>query len=204
MRYENSMATHQGQKHRIGAKAQWLTGQLLVAMPNMLDSRFARSVIYICTHNEDGAMGLIVNRLYGSLNFRNLLEQLDLKLAPEVEDVDIHFGGPVEVGRGFVLHSADYLREGSNRVVDHVALTATIDILKDMAVGQGPRQSLMALGYSAWSGGQLEHELQQNGWLVVPSDTDLLFDKALETKWDRAIAKLGITPASFSGEAGQA
>ncbi|MGB4102096.1 MAG: YqgE/AlgH family protein [Alphaproteobacteria bacterium] len=198
------MATHQGQKHRIGAKAQWLTGQLLVAMPNMLDSRFARSVIYICTHNEDGAMGLIVNRLYGSLNFRNLLEQLDLKLAPEVEDVDIHFGGPVEVGRGFVLHSADYLREGSNSVVDHVALTATIDILKDMAVGQGPRLSLMALGYSAWSGGQLEHELQQNGWLVVPSDTDLLFDKALETKWDRAIAKLGITPASFSGEAGQA
>ncbi len=198
------MATQHSQKHKIAAKPNWLTGQLLVAMPNMPDSRFARAVIYLCTHTEDGAMGLIVNRLYGSLNFHNLLEQLDLKLAPDVQDVDIHFGGPVEIGRGFVLHSADYLRDGSNRVDDHVALTATVDILKDMATGQGPRQAIMALGYSAWSGGQLEHELQQNGWLVAPPDMGILFDSGLETKWDRAIAKLGITPASFSGEAGQA
>lgn len=149
-------------------------------------------------------MGLIVNRLYGSLNFHNLLEQLDLQLAPDVQDVDIHFGGPVEIGRGFVLHSADYIREGTTQVDKQVALTATVDILKDMAVGQGPRQAFLALGYAAWGGGQLEHELQQNGWLVAPPDMDILFDNALETKWDRAVAKLGITPACFSGEAGRA
>lgn len=170
----------------------------------MADTRFARSVVYLCTHNENGAMGLIVNRLYGSLNFHNLLEQLDLQLAPDVRDIDVHFGGPVEVGRGFVLHSADYLREASSRVTDDVALTATVDILKDMAFGQGPQRALLALGYSAWSSGQLETELQHNGWLVAPADMDILFDSGLETKWDRATAKLGITPLSFSGEAGRA
>lgn len=198
------MTVQQDHRHKAATKSAWLTGQLLIAMPNMADSRFTKSVIYLCTHTEDGAMGLIVNRLYGSLNFHNLLEQLDLHLAPEVQDVDIHFGGPVEVGRGFVLHSADYLREGTTRVDNNVAMTATIDILKDMATGGGPRQSFMALGYSAWGGGQLEHELQQNGWLVAPPDMGILFDNGLETKWDRAIAKLGITPVFFSGEAGQA
>ena len=198
------MSAHHDHRHKTATKPSWLTGQLLVAMPNMADPRFAHAVIYLCTHTEDGAMGLIVNRLYGALNFHNLLDQLDLKLAPEVQDVDIHFGGPVEIGRGFVLHSADYLREGSNRVDAHVALTATIDILKDMALGEGPRHAFLALGYAAWGGGQLEHELQQNGWLVAPPDMDILFDNGLETKWDRAIAKLGITPAFFSGEAGQA
>ena len=196
--------TSNQRKVRAATKPDWLTGQLLVAMPNMPDSRFARAVVYLCSHNENGAMGLIVNRLYGSLNFHNLLDQLDLQLAPDVRDVDVHFGGPVEVGRGFVLHSADYLREGSSRVSEEVALTATVDILKDMALGRGPRRALLALGYSAWSGGQLEMELQHNGWLVVPADMEILFDTGLETKWDRAAAKLGITPVTFSGEAGQA
>ncbi len=183
---------------------QWLSGQLLVAMPTMSDPRFTRSVIYICTHSEDGAMGLVINRLYGALNFASLLEQLDVKLAPEAPDIDVHFGGPVETSRGFVLHSTDYVREGTGKVTSDVALTATVDILKDMATGAGPRHSLLALGYAAWSGGQLESELQHNGWLVAPCDNDLLFDSGLETKWDRAVAKLGITPAFFSGEAGRA
>lgn len=183
---------------------QWLSGQLLVAMPTMSDPRFTRSVIYICTHSEDGAMGLVINRLYGALNFASLLEQLDVKLAPEAPDIDVHFGGPVETSRGFVLHSTDYIREGTGKVTNDVALTATVDILKDMATGAGPRHSLLALGYAAWSGGQLESELQHNGWLVAPSDDALLFDNGLETKWDRAVAKLGITPVFFSGEAGRA
>jgi putative transcriptional regulator len=183
---------------------QWLSGQLLIAMPSMSDSRFERTVIFICSHSEDGAMGLVINRLYGALNFSTLLQQLDVTLAPEAPDVDVHFGGPVETSRGFVLHSAEYKREGTGQVTKDISLTATVDILKEMATGAGPRHSLLALGYAAWAGGQLENELQHNGWLVVPSDTALVFDNGLETKWDRAVTKLGITPAHFSGEAGRA
>lgn len=189
---------------KTAVKPQWLSGQLLVAMPTMGDPRFARSVIFICTHSEEGAMGLVINRLYGALNFSALLDQLEVKLAAGAPDIDVHFGGPVETSRGFVLHSTDYLREGSGKVTNDVALTATVEILQDMATGNGPRHALLALGYAAWAGGQLESELQQNGWLVAPSDNALLFDSGLETKWERAVAKLGITPALFSGEAGRA
>ena len=183
---------------------QWLSGQLLVAMPTMSDPRFAKSVIYVCTHSEEGAMGLVINRLYGALNFSTLLEQLDVRLAEGAPDIDVHFGGPVETSRGFVLHSADYQRDGTGKVTADVALTATVDILKDIATGGGPRHSLLALGYAAWAGGQLENELQQNGWLVAPADNALLFDSGLETKWERAVGKLGIRPAFLSGEAGSA
>ncbi|MEJ0063167.1 MAG: YqgE/AlgH family protein [Alphaproteobacteria bacterium] len=195
------MTEHQSQDF---ARTDWLTGKLLIAMPNMPDSRFARTVVHLCTHNENGAMGLVINRLYGSLSLHNLLDQLDIKLAPDVRDINVHFGGPVETGRGFVLHSTDYHNEGSAKVSDQVTMTATLEILKDMAAGRGPRLTMLALGYAAWAGGQLEAELQHNGWLVAPADLPLLFDDGLETKWDRAIAKLGITPGSFTGEAGQA
>jgi putative transcriptional regulator len=183
---------------------QWLSGQLLVAMPTMADPRFSRSVIFMCTHSEDGAMGLVVNKLYGALNFSSLLDQLDLKLEQNAPDIDVHCGGPVETGRGFVLHSTDYISDNTGKVTPDIALTSTVDILRDMAAGSGPRHTLLALGYAAWAGGQLESELQHNGWLVVPSDKTLIFDSGLETKWERAVAKLGITPALFSGEAGRA
>jgi putative transcriptional regulator len=182
----------------------YLTGQLLVAMPQMRDPRFARSVIYMCAHSADGAMGLVVNRRVGSITFDDLLQQLNIGPNKRSDEIRIHFGGPVEQGRGFVLHSSDYLQSGSLRVDDQVALTATLDILKEMAAGGGPRKSLLALGYAGWGPGQLDAEIQANGWLSVSSDEALVFDADLDHKWERAIGKIGIDFSQLSGEAGHA
>jgi len=182
----------------------YLTGQLLVAMPQMRDPRFARSVIYMCAHSADGAMGLVVNRRVGSLTFDDLLQQLNIGPNKRNDEIRVHFGGPVEQGRGFVLHSSDYLQTGSLRVDDQVALTATLDILKEMAAGGGPRKSLLALGYAGWGPGQLDAEIQANGWLSVSSDEALVFDADLEHKWERAIGKIGIDFSMLSGDAGHA
>jgi putative transcriptional regulator len=182
----------------------YLTGQLLVAMPQMRDPRFAHSVIYMCAHSADGAMGLVVNRRVGSITFDDLLKQLNIGPNKRNDEIRVHFGGPVEQGRGFVLHSSDYLQSGSLRVDDHVALTATLDILKEMAAGGGPRKSLLALGYAGWGPGQLDAEIQANGWLSVSSDEGLVFDADLEHKWERAIGKIGIDFSMLSGEAGHA
>ncbi|HZF33713.1 MAG TPA: YqgE/AlgH family protein [Candidatus Angelobacter sp.] len=182
----------------------YMTGQLLVAMPQMRDPRFARSVIYMCAHSADGAMGLVVNRRVGSITFDDLLQQLNIGPNKRNDEIRVHFGGPVEQGRGFVLHSSDYLQTGSLRVDDQVALTATLDILKEMAAGGGPRKSLLALGYAGWGPGQLDAEIQANGWLSVSSDEALVFDADLEHKWERAIGKIGIDFSKLSGEAGHA
>jgi len=182
----------------------YLTGQLLVAMPQMRDPRFARSVIYMCAHNADGAMGLVVNRRVGSITFDDLLEQLGIGPNRRNDDIRIHFGGPVEQGRGFVLHSADYQQSGTMRVDEGVALTATLDILKEIAAGGGPRRSLLALGYAGWGPGQLDAEIQANGWLQVPADEGLVFDDDVDNKWERAIGKIGIDFSMLSGDAGHA
>jgi len=182
----------------------YLTGQLLVAMPQMRDPRFARSVIYMCAHSADGAMGLVVNRRVGSITFDDLLKQLNIGPNKRSDEIRIHFGGPVEQGRGFVLHSSDYLQSGSLRVDEQVALTATLDILKEMAAGGGPRKSLLALGYAGWGPGQLDAEIQANGWLSVSSDEALVFDADLDNKWERAIGKIGIDFSMLSGDAGHA
>jgi putative transcriptional regulator len=182
----------------------YLTGQLLVAMPQMRDPRFARSVIYMCAHSADGAMGLVVNRRVGSITFDDLLQQLNIGPNKRNDEIRVHFGGPVEQGRGFVLHSSDYLQTGSLRVDDQVALTATLDILKELAAGGGPRKSLLALGYAGWGPGQLDAEIQANGWLSVSSDEALVFDADLDHKWERAIGKIGIDFSQLSGEAGHA
>ena len=182
----------------------YLTGQLLIAMPGMMDSRFARTVVYMCAHNEDGAMGLVINRLVGAITFPDLLSQLEIDSTPLAEHIRVHFGGPVESGRGFVLHSGEYAQEGTIQVNPQVALTATIDILKDMAVGQGPQHLIMALGYAGWGPGQLDSEIQSNGWLHAEADETLVFDSDLDTKWERAIAKLGIDPLMLSDQAGRA
>lgn len=182
----------------------YLTGQLLVAMPQMRDPRFARSVIYMCAHNADGAMGLVVNRRVGSITFDDLLQQLGLGPNRRNDDIRIHFGGPVEQGRGFVLHSADYQQSGTMRVDDGVALTATLDILKEMAAGGGPRRTLLALGYAGWGPGQLDAEIQANGWLQVPADEGLVFDEDVDNKWERAIGKIGVDFSMLSGDAGHA
>ena len=188
----------------------YLTGQLLIAMPTMTDPRFERTVIYLCAHNDEGAMGLVVNKPMASITFTELLEQLDIPPGePMVMDQLVLFGGPVESGRGFVLHSGDFMREGTMMVDDQalgdgVALTATLDILRAIADGQGPRHHALALGYAGWAPGQLDGEMQANGWLTAPADEEILFDRDLSTKWERAIAKLGISPAMLSGESGHA
>lgn len=183
---------------------QSLTGQLLIAMPGMLDPRFQRAVIYMCAHSEDGAMGLIVNKLFGSITFHDLLDQLDLSVPEIKSNFPVHYGGPVESGRGFVLHSTDYLREGSLLVDEEVALTATIDILRAMAEARGPKHCMLLLGYAGWGPGQLDNEIQANGWLNVPCDENLLFDRDLDTKWEKSIGKIGASLSMLSAEAGHA
>lgn len=181
-----------------------LAGQLLVAMPQMADPRFARSVVYLCAHSADGAMGLVVNRLIDSLTFHNLLEQIGVEQAREADDMPIHFGGPVESSRGFVLHTSDYVQDSTLMIEDDIALTATIDVLKAIARGQGPERRVLALGYAGWGAGQLDAEIQANGWLLVPADLDLVFGDDNEGKWQRAIAKIGIDLTLLSSEAGHA
>ena len=182
----------------------YLTGQLLVAMPQMEDSRFVRSVIYLCAHTAEGAMGLVVNKLMDNISFPDLLDQLNLTGSDAPDGIKVHFGGPVETGRGFVLHSADYVQDATLVIDDTVALTATIDILKAIATGKGPKHSLLALGYAGWGPGQLDDELQRNGWLSVPADDGLIFGTGLDERWERAIAKLGINASMLSGAAGRA
>ncbi len=182
----------------------YLVGQLLVAMPGMQDERFAKTVIYMCAHNAEGAMGLVVNRTLDALSFPDLLEQLDIDTSTAMENVDVHFGGPVETGRGFVLHSPDYLQEGTMVVADGVALTATVEILRAIASGNGPQRHLLALGYAGWGPGQLDSEIKANGWLNVGADDGLVFDTNLNTKWNRAMGKLGVDPSMLSESAGHA
>ncbi len=182
----------------------YLAGQLLIAMPTMSDTRFERTVIYMCAHSADGAMGLVVNRLFDTLTFPELLKQLGISGAGVAEDIRVHTGGPVESGRGFVLHSADFVQEGTMVVDDAVALTASIEILKAIADGQGPRVFLLALGYSGWGPGQLEMEIQANGWLHAQSDDALVFDGEIAGKWERAINKIGFDLGSLSVDSGHA
>lgn len=182
----------------------YLTGHLLIAMPNMRDPRFEKSVIYMCVHNAEGAMGLIVNRQIDGISFPELLDQLNIDTEATAPSLPVFFGGPVETGRGFVLHSADYEQSGTIKVDPLIGLTATVDILKDIAEKCGPRHSILALGYAGWGPGQLDGEIQQNAWLHVPSDDTLLFEGELDTKWERAIGKIGFDPALLSGDAGHA
>ena len=182
----------------------WLTGQLLIAMPLMQDPRFARAVIYMCSHGPNGAMGLILNRLYTETNFKMLIQQLNIKMPAEVPDLPIHFGGPVEIGRGFVLHSSDYLREGTTRIDETISLSASVEILQSITNGTGPERVMMALGYTGWGAGQLDIEMKANSWLTAAADDSILFDRDLETKWERSLAKIGVSAMMLSGDAGHA
>ena len=182
----------------------YLTGQLLIAMPQMSDPRFERSVIYICAHNRDGAMGLVLNNLLDQLTLSELLVHLGIAAQAKLGESRVHFGGPVDSALGFVLHSTDYTDEGTTVIAGGIALTATIDILRAIGDGQGPRQRLLALGYAGWGPGQLDAEIQANGWLHGPVDDGILFDPDQDTKWQRAIRKLGIDFAMLSTEAGHA
>ncbi|MFC5419106.1 MAG: YqgE/AlgH family protein [Stutzerimonas stutzeri] len=204
-------AMNLGSNQRISGRS-YLDGQCLIAMPGMSDPRFARSVVYLCAHSEDGAMGIIVNKPAAETRFTELLVQLDvipsdqaIRLPSQAERMKVLRGGPVETKRGFVLHSADFFLESATLPIDDgICLTATLDILRAIAVGTGPENAVLALGYAGWGAGQLESEIQSNGWLHCAADQALLFDDALDTKYARALSKLGIDPAFLSKDAGHA
>lgn len=181
-----------------------LRNQLLIAMPSLQEDSFAKSVIYVCAHSSSGAMGIVVNQKLPTVMFKDLLGQLNMPLAEMRVEPVVHFGGPVETGRGFVLHSTDFMREDTVRINDHIGITGTVDILRAIADGGGPNKSIFALGYAGWGPGQLEAEIQMNNWLTVPADDDLLFGTDLSSKWEKAMQKIGIHPAMLSMEAGHA
>ena len=198
------------QSHSPKSPQPYLDGQFLVAMPGMADERFARSLIYLCAHSADGAMGLVINQPARDISFPQLLVHLDViqkdevkHLPGQVEAVRVLRGGPVETERGFVLHSSDFFIGNSTLPINSdICLTATIEILRAIAMGDGPKQALLALGYANWSAGQLDMEIQHNGWLNCPADPALIFDSALDTKYDRALRQMGVDPAMLSSQAG--
>ncbi len=179
-------------------------GQVLLAMPAMTDPRFERSVIYICAHNEGGAMGIVINKTLNSIDFRDLLKELDIPTDPTTRNITVHFGGPVENQRGFVLHSLDYEHAELLVVEGLVGLSATLDILRDLAQGSGPKHSILALGYAGWGPGQLEAEFQENAWLSVPANETLLFDVPNDDKWERAFNSIGVDLSVLSSSSGRA
>lgn len=187
----------------------YLEGQVLIAMPNMPDPKFEQAVVFLCAHSKQGAMGLVLNKVVSNITFVDLLKQLRIRPAKQVSRRPILFGGPVETGRGFVLHTPDYsagdatVKVGQN-VGLNVGLTATVDVLRAIADGEGPRDAMLALGYAGWQGGQLEREIQKNGWLTCPADEYLLFGSELRGKWEFAIKKLGFNPSQLSRDTGRA
>jgi putative transcriptional regulator len=190
----------------------YLDGQFLIAMPGMQDPRFSRAVVYVCAHSPDGAMGIAINQPAPQITFRDLLVQLDIipderqiRLPEPAGHMRVHRGGPVETTRGFVLHSADYFIENSTLPIDdHICLTATLEILKAIASGSGPENAMLALGYAGWAPGQLENEIQENGWLFCRAKPDLIFDPDLDSKYERALGLIGIDPARLASDAGHA
>ena len=179
------------------------TGMLLVAMPGMPDPRFSKSVIYVCAHSAEGAMGLVVNQTAGNVTFPAVMGQLGIE-AGEGDDTPVHVGGPVESSRGFVLHSVDYVQDSTLVIDERFALTATIDILRAIAEGHGPNRRVLALGYAGWSAGQLDQEIQGNGWLVAPADPEIVFGRDNEAKWHTALRQIGVDPSLLSTVAGHA
>ena len=182
-----------------------LAGKLLIAMPDMSDPRFAKTVIYMCAHSDEGGMGLIVNKPQKDVSFQKLLSQMDIPTTPGMPEIDVHFGGPVDHQRGFVLHSNDYASDNGTLDVDETfRMTATLEVLEDIAKGQGPATSMLALGYAGWGPGQLEYEISQNGWLTCAPSDEIVFGKDNNAKWSAALRSMGIDPLLLSSTAGRA
>lgn len=180
----------------------YLTGQFLMATPQMMDPRFDHALIYICGHDENGAMGLIINKPLPHMTLKGLLEQLQVTVDPIQLDIPIYLGGPVETTRGFVLHSDDYFHPATVELNKHISMTATLDILEAIAAGKGPKHCILALGYAGWSPGQLDHELHENGWLQLEADEELIFDIPVHHKWSEAMKRLGVDLATLHHEIG--
>ncbi len=200
------------QTDNLDASEGYLSGQLLIAMPGISDSQFDRSVVYVCAHSAEGAMGIVINRPAEHLSFMELLRQLDIipedraiQVPTSLHRISVFVGGPVETGRGFVLHSADYFAADSTMAIDgRMCLTATIDILRAIAQGVGPHHALLALGYAGWAPGQLESEIQENGWLTCPADSELVFDPRSEEKYKLALNRMGVDPSYLVNQTGNA
>jgi putative transcriptional regulator len=200
--YPSWMASH---KPQTIAGENFLEGKLLIALPGMSDPRFERSLIYMCAHSNTGAMGLIVNKPIEGLNFQELIRRLELPVSERTPNSAILFGGPVETNRGFVLHSGEY--EGADSTLPisaDVSLTATLDILRAISEGHGPQQALFALGYAGWGPGQIEAEIQANGWVHCDADKSLIFSDDMDSKWSVALGTLGIDMSALSAHAGRA
>jgi putative transcriptional regulator len=208
-RYDVSMARIKTGSDRLSSSG-YLDGQLLIAMPSMTDPRFHRAVVYMCAHSSEGAMGLVINQRAPHITLQKLLDQLEITAGnarsdPQCGSMAVHAGGPVETSRGFVLHSSDYFAADSTLPIDEsVCLTATVDILKAIAKGSGPNKAILALGYAGWAPGQLEREIQSNGWLSCPADFETVFDSDIESKYVRALHLLGVDPSRLVGIAGHA
>jgi len=191
--------------------SQSLEGQFLIAMPGMSDNRFSRTVIYMCAHTDDGAMGLVINQQAEDMSYAGLLFKLELfskidtDINSNVKMLSVHIGGPVATSRGFVLHSSDYFIKDSTLLInDDICLTSTIDIIQAIADGSGPQQSMTAIGYSGWGPGQLEFEIQRNGWLNCPADQEIIFENDINRKYDHALTNMGIDPAFLAHDHGHA
>lgn len=192
-------------EHRETGTQDFLEGKMLIAMPSMTDSRFEKTVIYVCAHSQHGAMGFIINKEVEHISFSDLLDQFNIPHMNSEISLPVHLGGPVDSSRGFVLHSDDYYREDSTLCdTNGIGLTATLDILKAIASGRGPRRSILALGYAGWGPGQLESEIRNNGWLHCPVDKDLIFNNHNGMKWQAALQTAGVNPSLLSSQMGQA
>ncbi len=182
----------------------YLTGKLLVAMPFLENNQFSYSVIFVCGHDSQGAIGLVINKILPDLTFKELLSQLNIDYITSSNDFIVHYGGPIDLSRGFVLHTSDYTIDTTIQVNENFSITSTLEILRALARGNGPEKYIVCLGYTGWSAGQLEQELQDNGWLIVESTEELVFDPYLEAKWRSSLAAIGVDPAVLSLESGHA
>lgn len=202
---KESRATTGAKDSRVTSGENFLEGKLLIAMPGMADPHFEKSVIFMCAHSAEGAMGIMINKPVAGLSFHDLISKLELRVTPETPNFPVLYGGPVETGRGFVLHSGEYeSSEATLPVSEDVSLTATLDILRAMADGRGPNHAIFALGYAGWQAGQIEDEIRRNGWIHCDSDPEILFDHELDAKWATALRKLGINASGLSAHTGHA
>ena len=181
-----------------------LTGQILISMPNMLDERFYKTVIYICAHSKEGSMGIIINKSIDHDNYPNLLDLLGIEKSFDNKKILIRYGGPVETGRGLVLHTDDVIQKDSLPIDKGIVLTSTSEIFNDLAKGKGPKISILAIGYAGWGAGQLENEIKQNSWMNLPVESSFIFDEQVSDKWNEAYKMMGVDPTSLSYFSGNA
>ncbi len=181
-----------------------LTGQLLVSMPSLEDERFFKTVIYMCAHSKEGAMGIIINKKIDYDLYPDLLKQLGIDKPLENKKLFLRYGGPVESGRGFVLHSDEFIRKETLTIDKGIALTSTAEFFEDLSKGSGPKNSILALGYAGWEPGQLEDEIQSNSWMTISANSSFLFDDEVSNKWSQAYNLLGVDPNKLSYHSGRA